>query len=289
MCAIKLDMSKAYNRLEWLFLCRVMRKMGFDEDWVDQIFRCISTTQLSFIINGKQRGSLSPSRGLRQGDPISPYLFLICTDAFSGLLSKAQKGGPIHGVKVCKRAPQVSHLFFADDSVLFVRATTSECERVIDIIRRYEEASGQRINSEKSEVVFSRNEGADLRQNLLTLLQMKEVDYHAKYLGLPTILSRSKKAVFAGIKERVWKKLRGYKEKLLSSPGKEIILKAVAQAIPSYAMSIFKLPETLLDELHAILAKFWWGSSDQKRKIHWKKWEDLCRPKMMGGMGFRDL
>jgi len=99
---------------------------------------------------------------------------------------------------------------------------------------------------------------------------MKEMDYHAKYLG------RSKKAAFARIKERVWKKLRGYKEKLLSSPGKEIILKAVAQAIPTYAMSIFRLPETLLNEIHAILAKFWWGSSDQKRKIHWKKWEDLC-------------
>jgi len=88
----------------------------------------------------------------------------------------------------------VSDLLFADDSVLFVRATTPKCRRVIDIIRRYEEASGQRINSEKSEVVFSRNVGAGLRQDLLTILQMKEVDYYAKYLGLPTILGRSKKA-----------------------------------------------------------------------------------------------
>jgi len=124
------------------------------------------------------------------------------------------------------------------------------------------------MQKEKSKVVFNRNMGANLQKDIRSILQIKEMDYHAKYLGLPTILGRLKKAVFTGIKERVWKKLRGYKQKLLSSLGKEIILKAIAQAIPTYAMSIFRLLETFLDEIHAILAKFWSSSSDQQRKIH---------------------
>jgi len=118
---------------------------------------------------------------------------------------------------------------------------------------------------------------------------MAEVRHHDKYLGLPTILGRSKKVVLASIKERVWKKLWGYKERLLSNPGKEVILKAVAQAIPIYAMSVFKFPESLLDEIHFIFSKFWWGSTDTRRRIHWRCWEDLCLPKALGGMVFRNL
>ena len=83
--------------------------------------------------------------------------------------------------------------------------------------------------------------------------------------------------------------VQGYKEKLLSKPRKEILIKGVAQALPTYARSIFRLPDSLLEEVHNVLAKFWWGTSDQKRKIHWRNWEFLCLPKSMGGMGFRDL
>lgn len=83
--------------------------------------------------------------------------------------------------------------------------------------------------------------------------------------------------------------MQGWKEKLLSRPGKEVLIKAVAQAIPTYMMSIFKIPEGLIDEMHSVLAKFWWGSTATSRKIHWHNWESLCLPKAMGGMGFRDL
>lgn len=120
-------------------------------------------------------------------------------------------------------------------------------------------------------------------------LGVREVDKHEKYLGLPTIIGRSKKAVFTCLKERIWKKLHGWKEKLLSKPGKEVLIKAVAQAIPTYMMSIFRIPDGLIDEIHSTLARFWWGSKDGDRKIHWHRWEVLCLPKSMGGMGFRDL
>lgn len=85
---------------------------------------------------------------------------------------------------------------------------------------------------------------------------VKEVDKQEKYLGLPTIIVRSKKAIFSSLKDRIWKKLQGWKEKFLSRAGKEILIKSVIQAIPIYMMSIFRLPDGLIDEIHALFARF---------------------------------
>lgn len=287
--ALKLDMSKAYDRVEWSFLERVMFRMGFSDNWVRRIMDCLSSVSFSFKINGQISGSVHPTRGLRQGDPISPYLFLLCADAFSTLLSKAARENSIHGARICRGAPRVSHLFFADDSILFARANLLECSKIAEIISTYERASGQKVNLSKTDVVFSKRVGFERRQAIVETLGVREVVRHEKYLGLPTIIGKSKKAVFAGLKERLWKKLNGWKEKLLSRPGKEVLIKAVAQAIPTYMMSVFKIPDGLLDEMQALIARFWWGSSDTGRKMHWHNWESMCLPKSMGGLGFRDL
>ncbi|XP_074299649.1 putative mitochondrial protein AtMg00310 [Silene latifolia] len=153
----------------------------------------------------------------------------------------------------------------------------------------YEGASGQKINYDKSEVVFSKKVTDNSKAAILNALGVREVDKYERYLGLPTIIGRSKKAIFAGIKDQVWKKLQGWKERMLSKSGKEVINRAVAQAIPSYMMSLFLLPVGLIDELHSIMARFWWGSSERDRKLHWWSWNKLRQPKSMGGMGFRDL
>ena len=102
-------------------------------------------------------------------------------------------------------------------------------------------------------------------------------------------MGRNKKASFNYIKERVWKKLQGWKEKLLSQAGREILIKAVVQAIPTYTMSCFKLSLGLCPEIESLVRKFWWGQKGERRKVHWVKWETLCLPKKEGGMGFKDL
>ena len=110
-----------------------------------------------------------------------------------------------------------------------------------------------------------------------------------KYLDLPAVVERKRKASLNYIKERVWSKLQGWKEKLLSQAGREILLKVVVQAIPTFAMSCFKLPVGLCHEIEALIRKFFWGQKGEQRKIHWKRWEVLCRPKSDGGLGFKDL
>lgn len=148
--ALKLDMSKAYDRVEWPFLEAAMIRFGFCSGWVTWIMRCVRTVSYSFIPNGESRGKVYPSRGLRQADTISPYLFLLCAEVLSRLISNAEAQDCLHGVKVCRTTPSISHLFFADDSFIFFKANEEECVVLKDIFLCYETASGQKINFDKS-------------------------------------------------------------------------------------------------------------------------------------------
>ena len=98
--ALKLDMSKAYDRVKWQFLDKLMEKLGFDKKWIDLIISCISTVSFSILINGVPHGLIHPQRGLRQGDRLSPYLFLLCTEGLHALIQQAAKNGAITGVSL---------------------------------------------------------------------------------------------------------------------------------------------------------------------------------------------
>ncbi|XP_021750437.1 uncharacterized protein LOC110716111 [Chenopodium quinoa] len=146
-----------------------------------------------------------------------------------------------------------------------------------------------KINYEKSEVSFSKGVPIEKREGLMEILHMRQVDRHEKYFGIPTNVGRSKKVIFEAVFDRIWKKLQGWKEKLLFRAGKEIILKFVIQAIPTYLMGVYKFSSLIIQRIHSAMARFWWGSSEGKRKIHWKNWDYMCTLKCLGGMGFRDL
>jgi len=117
--ALKVDISKAYDRVEWAFLRGIMLRLGLPIFWIGRVMTCVTSSSFSILINGKPFGMINPTRSLRQGDPLSPYLFLLCAEGFTSLLAKEKIEGRIHGVSICRRAPTISHLLFADDSLLF--------------------------------------------------------------------------------------------------------------------------------------------------------------------------
>lgn len=150
---------------------------------------------------------------------------------------------------------------------------------VKEVLSRNELASGQKINLQKLVVSFSPNLEEVSRDSILSCLGLSTSVSHDAYLRLPSFLGRNKKCVLGDLRERVWKKLQTWKGKLFSIGGREILIKAVAQATSTNAMSVFKIPSTLCDDLHSLISRFWWGGDAEERKIHWLRWEKLCHLK----------
>ncbi|KAL5544504.1 hypothetical protein UlMin_008288 [Ulmus minor] len=115
------------------------------------------------------------------------------------------------------------------------------------------------------------------------------MDGHEMYLGLPTFSMRNKRFQFGYIRDKVVKKLQGWKEMFFSQGGKEILIKSVVQAIPTYIMSCFIIPYGIIREIESACARFWWGTTPDHKRVHWLKWSELYKPKSMGGLGFQDL
>ena len=182
---------------------------------------CVSFVSYSVLINGEACGNISPSRGIRQEDPLSPCLFLLYAKGFSALIHEAAMNQQINGISICRGCPLITHLFFADNSLLFCKAKEQECHALVSILNKYEEASRQKINTDKSSIFFSPNTPQELRESILNILDPMQNSKHNKYLGLPSIIGRSKAQVFAEVKDRVAKKLAGWKGKLLSIGGRE--------------------------------------------------------------------
>ncbi|KAL6225406.1 hypothetical protein ACLB2K_004256 [Fragaria x ananassa] len=226
-------MAKAYDRVEWGFLAKVMEKMGFRERWISLMIDCISTVSYSVNCNGEPKGFIYPQRGLRQGDPPSPCLFLICAKGLSALLQKEEETGGIHGVKVADGAPPINNLFFADDSLIFGDAKMSECKRLKEILSIYEAASGQKIYYGKSAISFSPSTSEEEKILLTNEMGMKLVAYHEKYLGLSTVLGRDNGKVLSKVRERVKNRVEGWHSNLLSLAGKQVLVKAVLQVLVS--------------------------------------------------------
>ncbi|KAL0433399.1 UNVERIFIED_CONTAM: hypothetical protein Slati_2674200 [Sesamum latifolium] len=195
--SLKLDISKAYDRVEWCFLERVMVRLGFHQRLVSLIMTCVSSVSFSFLLN----------------------------EAFSGLIRKAESEGTIQGVAVYRSAPPISHLLFVDDTLIFCQATQEALARLHLILHFFENASGLIINKQKSAMVFSRNVGNSVRLELAGILGVAVVANHDKYLGLPTVNGRSKKEMFDGIKERIRQKLHSWSTKKLSQAGRSVLLK----------------------------------------------------------------
>ncbi|XP_030970352.1 uncharacterized protein LOC115990685 [Quercus lobata] len=165
-----------------------MSKLGLPERWIDRVMSYVASTSFSIRINGKAYDNIRPSRGLRQGDPLLPYLFLLCAEGFSSMLAKAQDEGRVHGVVICRRAPCISHLLFADDSLLFCGANQEEVQVISDVLQTYAVASGQCINFEKSSVYFISNTTTEFREKIKETLGVREVERFDAYLGLPPLV-----------------------------------------------------------------------------------------------------
>ncbi|XP_012842774.1 PREDICTED: uncharacterized protein LOC105962971 [Erythranthe guttata] len=254
---IKLYISKSYDRIEWVFMKKVLACFGFPADFVDLIMLCVTSVSYYFLFNSSQFGSVTLTRGLRQGDPLSPYLFIFCAEILIGMIQSAVADGQLHGFQIAPNALMVTNLCFVDGTLLFCRANVDDATRLGNILSKFAQISGQEINMEKTTMCFSPTTPTHTREAIYETLRFQIVDRHDKYLGMPASLGKYRKDVFRYLRDRLWGKIRCWGWYILKN-------------------------------LEATIRRFWWGDGSEQR-LAWVSWDRLCRPKSVGGMGFRNL
>ncbi|WOK97745.1 hypothetical protein Cni_G06453 [Canna indica] len=244
--ALKLDMSSAYDWVvEWVFIAAVMEKMGFTIAFIALIRQCIASVSYSISLAGSKYEYFTPEHGLRQGDPLSPFLFLLCMDGFMHLLHKLFNEKGCRGIALGRHCPEVSSLFFVDDVLILCRADSKHADCIKEVLETFEKNSGQHASAQKSTILFSKNPSPNLRNMISSAMNIPHENMQEKHLGLPFMINKSKKATFKYIVARMLEKIESWSARFLSRAGKTVLIKSVMSSIPVFTMSCFYISDSI--------------------------------------------
>jgi hypothetical protein len=282
---LKIDLEKVYVRLEWNFIHEVLSFFKFPPSFVDLVLECVTTSSFSILVNRGQLENFKHSRGIRQGDPLSPYLIILCMEYLSLKILEACDNNSWKAIKVSMRGPSILHLFFADDLLLCAEASSSCCLTNTRILEDFCLQSDQKVNLSKSKAFFSPNVNPILRHYLCDILGVFNTPNLGKYLGFPLSPNGQNTRDFDFVVEKVQANLSSWKAKLLSPAGRVILVQSVTSAILAYYMQNVALPIRIYSSLDKLNRDFLWRSTDERKKIHMVSWNKVCRPRDLGGLG----
>lgn len=285
--AIKIDLEKAYDRLSWEFIENTLSRAGFNENWTRIIMKCVTTPRLGILWEGEQLNWITPKRGIRQGDSISPFLFVLCIERLSHCIREAVRTKRWKGIKLSRYGPLLSHLLFADDMVLFTEASVDQIHIIKECLDTFSKASGQRVSLTKSQIFFSTNIKAELASRIVDIAGINRTEDLGKYLGVPSLHGRASYKNFSIILDRMDKRLQGWKTRYLSLAGRQVLAQSVLSTIPYYQMQTTSIPVGVCDAMDKKIRAFVWGSKAGERKVHLLDWETVTLPRAQGGLGLR--
>uniref|UniRef100_A0A803NT74 Reverse transcriptase domain-containing protein n=1 Tax=Cannabis sativa TaxID=3483 RepID=A0A803NT74_CANSA len=284
---IKLDMEKAYDKMDWDFVEEALAFHGVKSPLREWIKSCIQIKRLNLMVNGVNQGRFAPSCGLRQGDPLSPALFILAADLLSRVIIEFNLLGKIRGFKTSRSATPITHLMFADDVMLFGQASLKEADAFLQCLQIYCSWSGQSVNFQKSTIHFSKGVPRSRADAIAGKLGMKKMKEDALYLGLPLLKTRKRAANLKFLIDKVRHRIEGWKARLLSKAGRACLVQSVGNSLAVYTASAEVIPSHIAGSIDRSLRSFWWGDSEKKKSIHTIDWGNLCKSKLHGGLGFR--
>ncbi|KAL9668212.1 hypothetical protein QQ045_002588 [Rhodiola kirilowii] len=264
---MKVDMSKAYDRVSWLFLVRMMRALGFNTQLCDLVYRTISRCFYSVLWDGTLYGLFKSNRGVRQGDPLFPSLFIICMESFSRLLHRHISDGLIQPYFVKMGALQVNHLLYADDMLLFTNGSERSIKNLMHMFNNFCTWTGQVLNSSKS---FS------------------EGKFPTTYLEAPLFPGRVKIEYLQKVEEHICGRITGWMRNMLSLGGRITLVESSLNSMAVHVLASLPNPAAVINHIRSLLSNFIWDSGGQSRR-HWVSWPDICKDKRAGGLGIRHL
>jgi len=285
---LKVDFEKAYDSVRWEFLFDMLQRLGFHCKWITWIKGCLASATVSVLVNGSPTEEFCPSRGLRQGYPLAPFLFIVVAEGLAGLVRQAAKANLYKGLNIGRKEVEINILQFADDTLFLCKDSYSNVFILKAILRGFVLASGLKINFHKSKLagVNVRKSNMDCYTKTLNCSQM-EVPFI--YLGIEVEGNLRKKKFWEPVLSKLKSRLSIWKGRFLCMAGRLCLVKSVLSAVPLYYLSLFKAPEVVCKSITSIQRRFLWGWGKGNKSISWISWKDICKQKEDGGFGIRDI
>ncbi|XP_031502657.2 uncharacterized protein LOC116265845 [Nymphaea colorata] len=284
---VKIDLSKAYDRVNWQFLKNNLKLLGFCSNWTKHIMTVVSTLSSALLINSKEGSWFFTARGLRQGDPLSPYLFIVTMEILNRSMLAYLHLGKIRGRKVSALS-SVHSSFYADDVLVFIEGRKKFFLGLKDCFLEFKACSGLKVNLNKTFVYFFNL--SDFECNRLCAITGWKRDFlPVMHLGLTLQYQAITESPCQHIVMKVNQKLAGWKQKLLSYAERLCLVKHVLTSIPSYWMMVLWIPLSTCHQIEKLCSGFIWGDDLGVKGAHLISWNALCKPKVEGGVGLRRM
>lgn len=285
---LKLDFHKAFDSVAWSFLDWTLDKMGFPPRWRMWISSCITSAAASILINGSPTAPFKLHRGLRQGDPLSPFLFDLVVETLSLVIQKASHLGLWEGVEVTKNGEKITHLQYADDTIIFCPPNLDYLLNIKKTLILFQLASGLQVNFHKSSIMGIHVDEIWLQEAANALL-CKVGRLPFTYLGLPIGGNISRLAHWDPIIKKIEGKLASWKGRMLSIAGRITLIKASISSLPLYYMSLFPAPRGVIEAINKLQRNFLWSGELRKSSLALVAWNQVVLPKESGGLNCGNL
>ncbi len=287
MLLFKLDITKAFDSVRWDYLLALLQRKGFPTRWIDWLGALLSSSTSQVLLNGSPGQRIKHGRGLRQGDPLSPLLFILAIDPLQRILSKATELGAIS--KLRGRTTRLQISMYADDAVIFINPTRNDVATFANILHRFGTATGLVTNLQKSQVAAIRCGNIDLEE-VLQGVPAKRANFPLKYLGLPLALGRLRKTDLQPVFDKISGRVASWRGKNMAAAGRTTLVKSVLSAQPIYLLTALKVTKESLEQLDKQRHRFLWAGTGDitggKCKVNWAK---TCLPTSQGGLGVLSL
>ncbi|XP_050211423.1 uncharacterized protein LOC126661614 [Mercurialis annua] len=284
-CLLKIDLRKAYDSISWDFVEEMLIGLNFPNSFITLVMNCIRTPTFSVSWNGNLGEKFSSSKGLRQGDPMSPLIFVMCMDYLSKMLSNVNNDFQYHSG--CKKL-NLNHLIFADDLLLFCHGDKNSIAVLNDKLKCFKETSGLSVNVNKSQL-FCCNVDNTVKDDMLRILGFKEGILPMRYLGIPLISTRLTKEDCKGIVKKITGRIHSWTSKSLSYAGRIQLINSVLMSMHIFWACILLLPKSVCKDIQRICARFLWSGKNEGNYNAMVSWEDISKQKSEGGLGVKNI
>ena len=287
--SLKIDLAKAFDKVNWLYLKMILTHLGFPHTLINWIMGCISTVSFAILINGAASARFNINRGIRQGCPLSPLLFLIVMEGLSRLIAATKRNGDFSGLKITEHY-SLTHLLFVDDILIFLNGSVRDIIALNDILQLFCKATGMEINREKSTRSMMRctYQESQMASQYFPFLESNMLE-GIKYLGFRLRLDGYKSEHWLWLINKIEKRINCWQHRLLSKAGRLLLIKSVLEATPVYWMSLTWIPKGILQKIQQICNRFLWNGNKKGKIFTWTRWALVSTPKRWGGWGLKSL